>query len=186
MSIDTEPRKRHAHAGQPTKYTPAKATSICRALAFGAPFTHAARAVGVNPSTARDWMVAYPAFADRVDTARAKAVLVLVRRVFEASTRTDASGNSAKDLRATQWMLTKLAPGMFGDATKAERLRDQLLCDKLKAEIALLDRGGAAGVNLTPEQFDSLFATKFGQLPGHATVEVVAPVVNVPGRGDAE
>ena len=146
--------------------------------------THAARANGVNRDTVYSWMATIPEFAESVEQARSVAVTALVANVVEAR-----HGAGERDWKAASWLLARLAPNAFGDRSVLDRQREALQAEKLEAEIAALNKGATgAGVNLTPAQFDQLFATKFGQLPGRAKVEVIdsVPTVNAPGRGDAE
>ncbi len=192
---------RYSHAGQPTKFDEAKAAAICELLKAGNFMTHAAAAVGVNVDTVREWAKADAEFGAQLDQSRALAVVGLVGDIRIATT---GGGEAHQDARALQWLLAKLAPLTHGessrasrdkadaelDAAESRRLTEKLLRRKLKAEIAALDKGIAVGVSLSGDQFDSLFARHFGQLPGRAEVVVnnntSLPATNVPGRFDAE
>jgi len=85
-----EPKPR---VGQPTKYNPARADTMIRALSAGLTHAQSCAATGIARETLRSWCEKYPEFKERYETARELA-------------RRDALESIRKAGRAGDWKAT--------------------------------------------------------------------------------
>ena len=122
----TKPKKARG-PGRPCKLNAQRTQIICTAILKGSTIKNAA-AAGIGAHTLHDWRARgerdqeaglhnrYTKFVQRYQAARAQALTILERRVFEAS---------EEEWRAAAWILERRDPEQWGKARALARALEQ-------------------------------------------------------------
>ena len=93
-------------AGRPTKYTPETVDKILKAIAVGAPYTHACNYAGIGFDAFNEWRQKYPEFSEQIKEAEGKAAVGWLAKIEKAA----SDGNWT----AAAWKLERRYPHDFG------------------------------------------------------------------------
>lgn len=97
-------------AGRPSKYTPETVDKILKALAVGAPYTHACNYAGIGFDAFNEWRAKYPEFSESIKEAEGRAVTGWLAKIEKAA----SDGN----WQAAAWKLERRYPQEFGRQDK--------------------------------------------------------------------
>lgn len=122
-------------AGRPTKYTPETVEKILKAIAVGAPYTHACNFASVGFDAFNEWRAKYPEFAERIKEAEGKAVTGWLAKIEKAA----SDGN----WQAAAWKLERRYPEEFGRRDKVQIDVNKLDAD-IERELAAITAGSQA------------------------------------------
>ncbi len=91
--------------GRPTKRTPGVTRKICRGIAEGLPFKHAAALAGIASETFQAWRRDFPEFNEAVEHALAAGIKSRLNQIKKAG--------DEGDWKASAWWLEHVVPEHF-------------------------------------------------------------------------
>lgn len=115
--------KAHRSRGRPTSFDEAAAHDLCERIALGEPLTRLCQEPGM-PSVGAvfGWLKRYPAFREAYGIAREVQAHVLADQITELLDEAEPGTATLVKLKADhlRWQAGRLAPTVFGTATKAK------------------------------------------------------------------